>query len=406
MSPTALVSTCRPTAHGARFACLVILHTSNGGTTWAAYTSGTTQALSSLWGSNANNLWAVGGSDSATILRSTNGGANWVADSTVLLMAMFRGLWGTDANHKYIAGTHGIVYTSTPVDSAPAVATNTGISLQHSTSETIANGMLKVTDADNDGIIYTLVTAPTKGTLKRNNVTLNLNDTFTQAGVDANLLSYTAGSTLDGDSFHFSASDGYGGSVAGSFNITIILSVHETWRRSYFVMTANTGNAADDFDADGDGQDNQFEFVAGLHPLDPASRLVEQARAVNDQLPQMAIVFSPIVAGLPYVVKLKEILTDPTWTPLYSFTTWDDGAERTVLDIAPPGAKGGTSSRPRCRPHSRVSSRFVTALGKGRPQGGGRKSDSSAKMTDSSAARGMMKSCNLAVFLPEPRSQN
>jgi len=46
------------------------------------------------------------------------------------------------------------------------------------------------------------------------------------------------------------------------------------------------------------------------------------------------IVFSPIVAGRTYVVKSKASLTDPTWLPLASSSTSDNGTERTVTDLS------------------------------------------------------------------------
>ena len=112
-----------------------------------------------------------------------------------------------------------------------------------------------------------------------------------------------------------------------------VLTAQESWRRVYFGVTTNTGNAADAADPDGDGHTNLFEFVAGLVPNSAASRFSVRIDAVLGQPGQKAIVFGPVVAGRTYVVKSKASLTDATWTALGSSTTSDNGAERTVTDL-------------------------------------------------------------------------
>ena len=114
----------------------------------------------------------------------------------------------------------------------------------------------------------------------------------------------------------------------------------ESWRLLYFGISANAGIAADTADPDGDGHNNLFEFVAGLVPNDAGSRFQVRNESVTGQPAQRAIIFSPLIAGLTYVVKGKAVLTDATWTPLGSFTTADNGDERTVTDL-----NAGTGSK-------------------------------------------------------------
>jgi alpha-tubulin suppressor-like RCC1 family protein len=108
----------------------------------------------------------------------------------------------------------------------------------------------------------------------------------------------------------------------------------ESWRKLYFGTTQNAGDAADLADPDGDGMSNLFEYVAGLVPTNALSRFNTRVEAVTGQPGQMAIIFSPIVAGRTYTVKYKTTLTDLTWTPLTAFTTSDNGTERTVIDLS------------------------------------------------------------------------
>ena len=68
---------------------------------------------------------------------------------------------------------------------------------------------------------FTLITAPTKGILKNNGTLINTNDTFTQADINANKITYVPNPNASGsDSFPFSVSDGTE-AVNGQFNIAI-----------------------------------------------------------------------------------------------------------------------------------------------------------------------------------------
>ena len=139
------------------------------------------------------------------------------------------------ASFLTVVGT-GTITNDDASNHAPVVATNAGLTVNISTTATIGNTKLKGTDADNDPITFTLLTATTKGTLKLNSTPLDVNGTFTQADIDANKLTYSAGGTTSSDSFDFKASDGKGGSVDGTFNITIVIDTPQSGA-SYVVNT-------------------------------------------------------------------------------------------------------------------------------------------------------------------------
>ncbi len=113
------------------------------------------------------------------------------------------------------------------------------------------------------------------------------------------------------------------------------LTAQEAWRMQYLLTTENRGDAADTADPDGDGDENLFEFVAGLVPNDAGSRFRVRVEPVVEEPGQKAIVFGPVIAGRTYEVKSKGSLDDPTWEPLESFTMTGEGAERTVIDRSP-----------------------------------------------------------------------
>ena len=93
-------------------------------------------------------------------------------------------------------------------------------------------------------------------------------------------------------------------------------------------------NAAPLLDPDGDGQNNAFEFTAGLIPTDPLSRFNLTIAAVPGQPGQKDIVFDPIVVGRTYTVMTSPDLSPGSWDPLVGGNASDDGDHRTVTDSA------------------------------------------------------------------------
>jgi hypothetical protein len=88
----------------------IILQTLNAGTTWTAESSGTTNTLESVYFPDANTGYAVG--TGGTIIKTIDGGTTWFAESsgtTNTLMSVHF----TDANTGYAAGAGGIILKTT-----------------------------------------------------------------------------------------------------------------------------------------------------------------------------------------------------------------------------------------------------------------------------------------------------
>lgn len=118
-----------------------------------------------------------------------------------------------------------------------------------------------------------LVSNPTHGLL-----TLNADGSF----------SYTANADFGGtDTFRYGVFDGYVGSVnfaTVSIQVSAFaLTPYQQWQTLYFTTTNNPAGAPD-VDADGDGQSNQQEFLAGSDPTNSASsfRITSILPAGND----------------------------------------------------------------------------------------------------------------------------
>lgn len=111
--------------------------------------------------------------------------------------------------------------------------------------------------------------------------------------------------------------------------------LEDAWQVLHF--GENNPAAAPTADPDGDGQDNLFEFTAGVLPTSAASlfrvRLEAQAGAAHT----WRLVFSPRLEDRTYV---PERATTPgegaAWQSLVSPLVSDVGSERTIVDVAAP----------------------------------------------------------------------
>ena len=89
------------------------------------------------------------------------------------------------------SGTFNI--TVTPVNDEEVLATNTGTTVNEaSTGNVITTAMLETTDVDNTAaqLVYTVTAATGNGTLRLSGTALGVSDTFTQADIDAGLVTY------------------------------------------------------------------------------------------------------------------------------------------------------------------------------------------------------------------------
>jgi hypothetical protein len=114
----------------------------------------------------------------------------------------------------------------------------------------------------------------------------------------------------------------------------------DAWQVQYFGQPPNA-NAGPLVDFDRDGQNNLFEYTAGLVPTDSASRFSITIAPVTGQPGRKNIIFNPLVltGGRSYAVKFRPDLASGAWTTLTGTTQSDTGAQRTVTDLNATGAK-------------------------------------------------------------------
>lgn len=104
----------------------------------------------------------------------------------------------------------------------------------------------------------------------------------------------------------------------------------DTWQIDHFGL--ENPLAAPLLDPDGDGQDNEFEYTAGLIPTDPLSRFLLRIEPVSGEPARRALKFSPVFPDRSYTVKSNTILGGP-WQDLAGPDDDQQQPERTVTDL-------------------------------------------------------------------------
>jgi hypothetical protein len=117
-------------------------------------------------------------------------------------------------------------------------------------------------------------------------------------------------------------------------NFTLQPASYQAWQTIYFGST-NNPKAAAGYDADGTGQNNQFKYVAGLDPTNPASLFMLRIANVTGQPSQKNLIYNPVVTGRTYMVQFTTNLVGTAYTNLTGFSgPQNSGTQATVTDLS------------------------------------------------------------------------
>lgn len=101
----------------------------------------------------------------------------------------------------------------------------------------------------------------------------------------------------------------------------------DTWQIEYFGEGNSDGSPGSD--PDGDGQDNNFEFTAGLIPTDALSRFLLSVERVSGQ---NLLTFAPVLSDRTYTAMASLALAPDSWSPVSGGVVSGEGEQRTVTD--------------------------------------------------------------------------
>ena len=193
------------------------------------------------------------------LLKYTHDGSETTSDSFVFRLA-------DGGEDGAVVGVGSFAIAVTPVNDTPFLLTNTGRNVvEGSTGNLITSVMLNEGDPDDAPIdvTYTIVDAPIQGTLIVDGMTLSGGGQFTQADINAGLVSYDhGGSNNPSDTITFILSDDEGATSAlQTFSIDVIQSNDAPVANDIVIGVADGGTASfgtdrsliyNDTDQDGD----------------------------------------------------------------------------------------------------------------------------------------------------------
>lgn len=286
--------------------------------------------IAAFTGSNTSTLFAfsVDGTSLWSHLFSTQNAANLIdssptiAPNSVLYVGSYdNNLYaidigrqpGTSAWPKFSRDLRNTAAVD-PANEAPSVLTNLGITMEEGGVGVIDSSVLRATDVESidSSLVYNLVTLPEFGVLRKGDVALTVDDTFTQDEVDRGQLTFLHNnSETTADRFEFIVSDGADATGATTFDVTIIPI------NDLPVVAINLGITVDEGghrlidgsvlqSTDVDNTDGELEYQIVTLPDSGVLKKGSSVLAANDTLTQ-----SDIDSGLlSFVHDGRENLTD------------------------------------------------------------------------------------------------
>ncbi|MBW7850630.1 MAG: tandem-95 repeat protein [Rhodospirillales bacterium] len=178
----------------------------------------------------ANDSDADGDDLSAVLVSGPSHGTLSLAADGSFVYAPEANFNGTDSfsyhadDGSQTSGEAVVTIAISPVNDAPEIAVNAGMTAVQGASNVLHADYLEATDVDDAAadIVFTLTAIPTQGTLYLHDGSLGVGATFSQYDLDAGYVTYVHSAGNDtADSFAFTLSDGEATPIAGTFAITV-----------------------------------------------------------------------------------------------------------------------------------------------------------------------------------------
>jgi autotransporter-associated beta strand protein len=170
----------------------------------------------------------------------------------------------------------------------------------------------------------------------------NGNLVFSGSGCGRNLAATPVSGMAGNTTITVTATDTAGNSDTTIYNLAVG-SPSEIWRQQWFGSPYNTGNAADSFDANGDGESNLVEFATGQNPHAPTTG--DQALAMQGSVLEFSYLRSKaaVTDGVTFVVEWCDDLQSGSWSSLgvdQEGSVLDEGLCHRVTADVPAGSAG------------------------------------------------------------------
>jgi len=260
-----------------------------------------------------NGTWTLSGTSSHTNLTSINAGRLILSGSLAGPLTVFTG-------------------TLAP-QGAPASSSNLNIQ---------PNGRLEVRPGDTLTIGGSVTLAGNLDVIAPPGLTPGTSYTIldkTSAGfISGSFSGLPEGSTFSASGYNWLIT--YKGGDGNDLTLTIQAdSAIEQWRLTHFGTTENTGTAADDFDANNDGEINLLEFATGQNPH-ANTRAITLLNATDDGL-EFTYIRSKAAfeEGYGFSVEYSDTLAPP-WTPAGAGSIISDGPLQTLTTTIPEASAG------------------------------------------------------------------
>jgi hypothetical protein len=121
-----------------------------------------------------------------------------------------------------------------------------------------------------------------------------------------------------------------------TFTYAASLTAQETWRQTFFGITTNTGSAADNADADGDGMTNLAEYTAGTNPN---SRIDVFKVSSHQKSGSTFTLTTAGKSGRTYILERNTTLDSASWSTVTSQGPLGADASVTLTDSASPAGR-------------------------------------------------------------------
>lgn len=204
-------------------------------------------------------------------------------------------------------GTEVLVLSTNPnLNNAPTISNITDRSIAVNTN----TGAIAVTIGD----VETAATSLTLTRASSNPALIPLSGiVFGGSGANRTVTSTPAANQLGSSTITVSVNDGVL-TASDTFLVTVTGTASQTWRFANFGTAANSGNAADTFDANNDGESNLLEYATAQNPNASSRAVLTAVRTASALEITYTRSKAAFTGGVDFTVEWSDVLAPSSWS--------------------------------------------------------------------------------------------